>query len=36
MLFQEVCHRLGFVKFRFRKWGSAIEIGSVDISAVRD
>ena len=36
MLFQEICHRLSLMKFRFRQWGSAVEIGRVDISAVRD
>ena len=36
MLFQEICHRFGLMKFRFRQWRSAVEIDSVDISAVRD
>ena len=36
MLFQEICHRLSLMKFRFREWRSAVEIGSVDISATRD
>ncbi len=36
MLFQEICYRLGLVKFSFPEWRSAAGIGSVDISAVRD
>ena len=36
MLFQEIRHRLSLVKFRFREWRPAVEIGGVDISAMRD
>jgi hypothetical protein len=36
MLFQEICHGFGLMKFSFRQWRSAVEIGGVDVSAVRD
>ena len=36
MLFQEVCHGFGLMEFGFRQWRSAVKIGGVDVSAVRD
>ena len=36
MLFQEICHGLGLVKFSFSQRRSAIEIGGVYVGAVRD
>jgi hypothetical protein len=36
MLLQEICHRLGLMKFGLSQWCSAVEVGSVDVSAVSD
>jgi hypothetical protein len=36
MLFQQIRNRLSLVKFRFCQGRSAVEIGGVDIGAVRN